>query len=288
MSRDVRQENIEKTAVVMNDDKILKQRFLDMPIEKQQRLYDSLVKVFSKLQSDWQSKPENANKTPIYADLWREHIKRNTGEQYMSEIDDIRSAISTIAHATADHLHREEHFTIMLFAALWPKYSDRLLSTTGLDLKKELQPVIAGTEADEIRKLYLNKTQDFYADLLLTAPMPHGNHLNCTLSIDRVLKQSPITCICEFKYLTAFPTLPKKIARQDTYKLKVLGEYIRIVSGTAPHMEQFIVASRRQCKYPKSVDNLIQWFSDDEIKSDTKGVRISIVDVDGVIHSVEK
>ena len=276
-----------KTAAVMKDDEQLKQRFREMPIEKQRRLYDSLAKVFSKLQTDWESKPENANKTPKYADLWRGHIKRNTGEQHMSEIDDIRSAISTIARATADHLHREEHFTIMLFAALWPKYSDRLLSTTGLDLNTKLLPIIAGTDADIIRDRHLNTTQDFYADLLLTSPI-NGNHLTCTLSIDLVLKQAPITHICEFKYLTAFPTLSRKIAQKDTYKLKVLGEYIRMVSGTAPHMEQFVVASRRQCKYPKSVENLKQWFSDDEIIMSTKDVHISIVDVDGIIHSVEK
>ena len=204
----------------------------------------------------------------------------------MNEIDDIRSTISTIARSSADQLHREEHFTIMLFAALWPTYSDRLLSTTGLDINI-LRSKIGGTEADKIRDRHLSRTRDFYADLLMTAPT-NGLRLKNSLSIDKVLEQAPITHLCEFKYLTAFPSLSPKIAKEDTYKLKVLGEYIRIASGTAPHMEQFIVASKRSCKHPKSVQNLIQWFNDEEIKSGTTGVRISIVDVDGVIHTVDK
>ena len=203
----------------------------------------------------------------------------------MNELEDIRSALSTIARSTADQLHREEHFTIMLFASLWPAYSDRLLSTTGLGVDV-LKARISDTEADKIRGLHLPDTKDFYADFLMTAPMKAGR-LKSTMSIDAVLEQATITHICEFKYLTAFPSLSKKIAREDTYKLKILGEFIRISSGISPHMEQFVVASKRNCKHPHDVNALMNWFGDAEFRADTQGVRISIIDVDGVIHSVD-
>ena len=40
----------------------IKQRFRDMPEDKQQRLYDAMAKLFAKLESDWKSKPENVGK----------------------------------------------------------------------------------------------------------------------------------------------------------------------------------------------------------------------------------
>ena len=39
----------------------LKRRFLELPPEKQQRIYDQLAKLFARLESDWKSQPENAD-----------------------------------------------------------------------------------------------------------------------------------------------------------------------------------------------------------------------------------
>jgi len=201
----------------------------------------------------------------------------------MNEITDVRETMSSIARSTSDQLHREEYLTVMLFASLWPKYSGRILGTTGLTLDT-LQRRIQGTPADELRKEHLPKTKDFYPDLLITAPLD-GHDLISTLSIDAVLGATQITHIYEFKYLTSFPTLPRKIAREDTYKLKVIGEYIHQETGTLPHMEQFIVASEREKAQRKNVDALMRWFDDDELKAKTTGVVISIVGTDGKIHS---
>ena len=55
----------------------IKQRFRDMPEDKQQRLYDSMAKLFAKLEADWKSKPENAGKPISYKQLWEDHIKKN-------------------------------------------------------------------------------------------------------------------------------------------------------------------------------------------------------------------
>lgn len=202
----------------------------------------------------------------------------------MNEIQDIRLAIQNIARNTANQIHREEHFTIMLFASLWPKYSERLLSTTGLELSKLLSR-IAGSGADQLRQRHLGRTKDFYLDLLLTAPM-NGKHLSSTLNIETVLAETPITHICEFKYLTSFPSLPRKVAREDTYKLQILGEYIRSVSGTAPEMDQFVVASNRGLKAPRSLHSLTQWFSDAEFRAETRNVRINLVDTNGILHLI--
>ena len=57
-------------------DEDLKKKFLDMPPEKQQRLYDAMAKVFSKLEADWKAKPENAGKPIKYTKLWEEHLKK--------------------------------------------------------------------------------------------------------------------------------------------------------------------------------------------------------------------
>jgi hypothetical protein len=204
----------------------------------------------------------------------------------MNEIDDIRSAISKLARNTAGQLHREEQLTVMLFASLWAKYSGRLLGTTGLPLNI-LQARIQGTPAEDIRQKHLPKTKDFYPDLLITAPL-HGLDLPNTLNIDAVLESAPITHIYEFKCLTSFPSLPRKIAREDTYKLKVVGEYIRLKTGVLPHMEQFVVESNRKKAAKKNLDRLLRWFDDDELKAQTKDVVVSVVAVDGSIHEVDK
>jgi hypothetical protein len=59
----------------MDKDEAVK-RFRDMPQEKQQRLYDSMARLFSKLEADWKAKPENACKTIKYTELWEDHIKK--------------------------------------------------------------------------------------------------------------------------------------------------------------------------------------------------------------------
>ena len=51
-------------------------KFREMPPEKQQVLYDSMVNLFAQLESDWKAKPENAGKTMKYSELWEEHVKR--------------------------------------------------------------------------------------------------------------------------------------------------------------------------------------------------------------------
>lgn len=121
----------------------------------------------------------------------------------------------------------------------------------------------------------------------MTAPLG-DTPLKSTLSQAEVLTQVPITHLYEFKYLTAFPSLPRKRAREDTYKLKVLGEYVRLSCGKLPHMEQFIVASERKSKRRHTVQSLRSWYADDEIKKDTEGVTVSLVDVFGTIHRIDK
>jgi hypothetical protein len=58
----------------MDDREKIIQKFRDMPPDRQQRLFDELEKVFSKLQTDWESKPGNAGKTPNYTALWNKYI----------------------------------------------------------------------------------------------------------------------------------------------------------------------------------------------------------------------
>lgn len=207
----------------------------------------------------------------------------------MNEADQIREALVELVQETAGQLHREDQFTVRLFAKLWPSLRERLLYATGLDVEiiKEQFHRAEVTEVERIRQTFLNKTHDYYADLILTAPLGVTT-LKSTLSQAEVLTQVPITHLYEFKYLTAFPSLPRKRAREDTYKLKVLGEYIRLSCGTLPHLEQFIVASDRVSDRGNSLELLLSWFADEEIKKDTKGVIVSIVDVDGTIHRIDK
>ena len=207
----------------------------------------------------------------------------------MNEADHIREAVVELIRDTAGQLHREDQFTVRLFAKLWPTFRERLLYATGLDVKEIVKQLDRGgeTEVEELRKVHLEKTYDYYADLILTAPLGSAQ-LKSTLSQADVLTQVPITHLYEFKYLTSFPFLPRKRAREDTYKLKVLGEYIRLSCGVLPHLEQFIVASNRKSKRSNSLELLLSWFADDEIKKDTEGVIVSIVDTKGTIHRIDK
>lgn len=207
----------------------------------------------------------------------------------MKEANQIREALVELVRETAGQLHREDQFTVRLYAKLWPSFQERLLYATGLDVQiiKEQFQRAGVTEVERIRDTFLNKTYDFYADLILTAPLG-VTKLKSTLSQAEVLAQVPITHLYEFKYLTAFPTLPRIRAREDTYKLKVLGEYVRLSCGKLPHMEQFIVASERISKRRHTIHSLRSWYADDEIKKDTDGVTVSLVDVDGTIHNIDK
>lgn len=53
-----------------------RRKFREMPPEKQQALYDSMAKLFTQLEADWKSKPDNAGKTVKYRELWEEYIKK--------------------------------------------------------------------------------------------------------------------------------------------------------------------------------------------------------------------
>lgn len=207
----------------------------------------------------------------------------------MKEADQIREAFEELVRETKGQLHREDQFTVRLFAKLWPSFRERLLYATGLgvDAIKERFWHSGAIEVEALRDNFLRDTYDYYADLILTAPLGSAQ-LKSTLSQAEVLTQVPITHLYEFKYLTSFPFLPRKRAREDTYKLKVLGEYIRLSCGVLPHLEQFIVASNRESKRRNSLELLLSWFADDEIKKDTEGVIVSIVDVDGNIHRIDK
>lgn len=54
----------------------------------------------------------------------------------MNEADQIREALVELVLETAGQLHREDQFTVRLFAKLWPSFRERLLYATGLDVEK--------------------------------------------------------------------------------------------------------------------------------------------------------
>ena len=206
------------------------------------------------------------------------------------EADLIRNAVKVLVQETAGQLHREGYYTTRLFAQLWPLFKERLLCTTGLGVKFITDKFEENDATEKLRRKYLPKTRDYYADLILTAPLGDTTLKN-TLSLDEVLKHVQITHLYEFKYLTAFTYLRCKHARTDTYKLKVLGEYIRLSCGIRPHMEQFIVLSDRKDKkkVPPSLDKIRRWFDEADFQEKTEGVIVSIVDADGeTIHTIDK
>ena len=208
------------------------------------------------------------------------------------EADLIRYTVKVLVQKTAGQLHREGYYTTRLFAKLWPFFGERLLCTTGLDVKFIIDQFSrnGAKEFENLRGTHLEKTYDYYADLILTAPLGDTTLKN-TLSLDEVLKHVQITHLYEFKYLTAFTSLSGAVARDDTYKLKVLGEYIRLSCGIRPHMEQFIVLSDRKDKkkVPPSLDKIRRWFDEADFQEKTEGVIVSIVDADGeTIHTIDK
>ena len=59
-----------------SDNDKLKQKFLRLPEDKQQKLCDAMGELFTKLRADWEAKPENAGKTVTYAELWEAYAKK--------------------------------------------------------------------------------------------------------------------------------------------------------------------------------------------------------------------
>lgn len=194
----------------------------------------------------------------------------------------VRDKLAETVAATAQEIHREEYFTVRLFAQLWSRLNERILYSTGLYIT-QLVPRIEGSDADALRRKYLSKGMDFYADLIVTAPFKNGER-PCTLSIADFIERVPVTHLYEFKYLTAFQTLSRKIAREDTYKLQIMGQYVLSATGRLPYLEQFVVMSKRAAKRVHTLESLRNWFRDPEFRKETKNVHISIVDTDGTIH----
>ena len=62
--------------VTMHSDEDLKKRFLALPPDKQERIHDSLAKLFAKLEADWKAKPENAGKQVKYNEIWGNFLKK--------------------------------------------------------------------------------------------------------------------------------------------------------------------------------------------------------------------
>ena len=195
----------------------------------------------------------------------------------------VRDEVGRLVASTAYETHREDHFTVILFAQLWPVLQERLLYSTGLGLDPLLSK-IKDSETDHLRQTRLPKTKDFYPDLIITAPL-NGVCRKSTIGIDHFIDQFNVTHLYEFKYLTAFTTLSRGTARKDTYKLKILGEYVRVATGQLPHLEQFIVMTNRPAKRTHTIESLQSWFNDEQIKIETEGVQVSIMDTAGGIHT---
>ena len=51
-------------------------KFLALPEDKQQKLYDAMGGLLAKLKAEWEARPENAGKTVTYTELWDEYAKR--------------------------------------------------------------------------------------------------------------------------------------------------------------------------------------------------------------------
>jgi hypothetical protein len=180
----------------------------------------------------------------------------------MNDTDTIRTVLSEVGATMSRRFHREDHYTMAICANLWQMFKDRMFVAVGLDVGA-LTEVIGGTKVDELRIQRLPPQM---------------------LALNQFTKNLPPTHVFEFKFLNAFPTLPKKVARADSYKLYILGQYIQRVSGTMPYLEQVLFTSTRTDKRIRSVAELSAWFQDEEIKTETEGVHVSIIDADGRIH----
>ena len=62
-------------------DRKLLQKIFSLPKDKQQGLCDSMGTLMAKLKTEWEAKPENADKTVSYKDLWQDFLrKKNSGD----------------------------------------------------------------------------------------------------------------------------------------------------------------------------------------------------------------
>ena len=51
-------------------------KFMALSEDKQLKLCNSMGGLFAKLKAEWEAKPENAEKTVTYTELWVEHAKK--------------------------------------------------------------------------------------------------------------------------------------------------------------------------------------------------------------------
>lgn len=66
----------------MDETDRLKQRFLNMPEKKQQRICAHFVELFARLEADWKAKPEHTGKPVPYRKPWDDYSRQNNdGEQ---------------------------------------------------------------------------------------------------------------------------------------------------------------------------------------------------------------
>lgn len=195
--------------------------------------------------------------------------------------DVVRETYSRFAKTYGSHVHREGHYTLALCAMLWPYLGDRLLVSTGLPFDKlegKLDP-----QVDALRRERIPKTRDFYVDLLLTSA-PYLLHPGEFLQgLHEFADCLPVTAIYEFKYLSAFPTLSRQVARADAVKLKVVGDYLRNVSGVLPHRELVIFNFPASDYPPKQNSRLRAWFVEEGFVDLVSDIHILIVDQHGEI-----
>ena len=201
----------------------------------------------------------------------------------MNPTEVLHAIFTDLAVKLAHRPHREDYYTTAICAEAWPQLHNRILVATGLGLDP-LREVLGSHEIDNLRARCLPETKDFYADLVLTEDQSSftGNSFLALNDFSRALK---ITHLFEFKFLSSFPSLSRGIARADTFKLKVLREYVRITCGEFPHTEQVIFNLKRHDKPPKRLSTIMGWFTDPAFRADTDGVLISIID-DGNLHRI--
>lgn len=202
----------------------------------------------------------------------------------MTVLDRIHEGYLQLARDMGTCTCREDQYSMVLFAKLWPLLGGQLQVSTGLG-REYLLPRIKDTSADALRMRRLPKTKDFYADLIVTeAPGPEAP--TCFLGLNDFADRLRVTHLFEFKYLSAFTSLSRGVARKDGYKLKVLGEYVRCMCGTAPHMEQVIFNFHRPGKKMRTNEQLASWFRGDDFLKEAEGVSVLIVDSSGAMTAV--
>jgi hypothetical protein len=203
----------------------------------------------------------------------------------MNEIDYVHQGYQELARKFSGHVHREGHYTMALCAELWPHLRDRMLVWTGLGVNSLRAKI--GPQTESIRQKYLPRTKDFYADLLLTNISYRTYNCEDLTGLDVFSDSLPVSHVFEFKFLSAFTTLSRKIAREDTAKLRVLGGYLEKSLGRMPYLEQVVFNFPRKGVRAKSTGLLQRWFTADGFKDQFPEVKVLIVDQDGAIVTVE-